>query len=82
MTVMTAADTKTAREAALNNLDERWGHAYDLAITRAGWVAKRLDDGRALVAAGPVELSALITADDAPAPVARPLPAATARGQR
>ncbi len=49
----------------------RWGEAYDLAVTRAGWVAKRLDNGRALVASGPDELRELIVADDQAEPVAR-----------
>jgi hypothetical protein len=46
---MTAAD----RQAALNWLDLQWGQDYDLAVTTAGWVAKRLDNGNALVADGP-----------------------------
>ena len=54
MTIM----MKAARATALRDLDSRYGQAYDLAVTRAGWVAKRLDDNRALVAAstrpGPV----------------------------
>lgn len=43
------------QHSALDHLDERWGEAYDLAVTPAGWVAKRLDNGRALVASGPDE---------------------------
>ena len=66
---MTAeADTRRARRAALNDLDEQWGDAYDLAVTAAGWVAMRLDTGRFLVAGGPGELRALIVADDAAGP--------------
>jgi hypothetical protein len=62
MTATMAA--RRARAAALNDLDRRWGEAYDLAVTRAGWIAKRLGNGRALVAGSPAELRALITADD------------------
>lgn len=53
-----------AGQTALRDLDERWGEAYDIAITRAGWIAKRLDDGRPLVASGPEGLCELIRADD------------------
>ena len=69
---MTAtAEVWKARQAALNDLDWHWGESYDLAVTRAGWVAKRLDNNRALVAGSPEELRALILADDAAEPVAR-----------
>jgi hypothetical protein len=64
-----AAELKKARVAALNDLDFHWGESYDLAVTRAGWVAKRLDNGRALVAGSPAELGALITEDYAAQPV-------------
>jgi hypothetical protein len=61
---MTATtEARKARAAALNDLDWHWGGAYDLAVTRAGWVAKRLDNNRALVAGSPEELRALILAD-------------------
>jgi hypothetical protein len=68
-----AAQTRKARLRALHALDRTWGEEYDLAITRAGWVAKRLDNDRALTAASPGELHALITADCAtePGPCAR-----------
>jgi hypothetical protein len=59
-----------ADQAALHDLDHHWGEAYDLALTRAGWVAKRLDNGRALVASGPEELRELIIADYAVTAVA------------
>ncbi len=69
---MTAtAEVRKARQAALDDLDWHWGESYDLAVTRAGWVAKRLDNNRALVAASPEELQALILADHAAEPVAR-----------
>jgi hypothetical protein len=69
---MTAtAQVRTARQAALNDLDYHWGEAYDLAVTRAGWVAKRRDNNRALVGESPEELRALILADDTAWPVAR-----------
>jgi hypothetical protein len=55
--------TMKADQAALHDLDHHWGEAYDLALTRVGWVAKRLDNGRALVASGPEELRELIIAD-------------------
>jgi hypothetical protein len=45
-----------ADQAALRDLDRRWDEAYDIALTGVGWVAKRLDNGRALVASGPDEL--------------------------
>jgi len=70
----TAAQGRRAREAALNDLDWDWGGAYDLAVTRAGWVAKRLDNGRFLVAGSPAELRILIVADYAAAPVPRDVP--------
>jgi len=57
--------------AELEDLSWNWGQAYDLAVTRAGWVAKRLDNGRALVAASAGELRELIVADYAAQPVAR-----------
>lgn len=75
----TAVQARRAREAALNDLDWHGGKCYDLAVTRAGWVAKRLDNGRSLVAASPAELRALIVADYAAAPVPRDLPAEPAR---
>ena len=69
---MTAtAEVRKARQAALNDLDWHWGESYDLAVTRAGWVAKRLDNNRALVAGSPEELRALILADYTAEPVAR-----------
>ena len=69
--MMATAEVRKARQAALNDLDWHWGESYDLAVTRAGWVAKRLDNNRALVAGSPEELRALILADDAAEPVAR-----------
>ena len=65
------AETRKAREAALNDLDWNWGEAYDLAVTAAGWVAMRLDTGRFLLASSPGELRALIVADYAAVPVPR-----------
>ena len=47
----------------LNWLDSQWGEDYDLAVTAAGWVAKRLDNGNALVADTPGKLQALIASD-------------------
>ena len=56
------------RRAELDELDEHWGEDYDLAVTSAGWVAKRLDNGRALVAANPGKLQTLIAADSEASP--------------
>jgi hypothetical protein len=61
--------TRQARSAALNDLDFHWGEVCDLAVTRDGWVAKRLDNNRALVADSPEELHELITADYEAEPV-------------
>lgn len=47
----------------LHDLDDHWGEIYDLAVTRAGWVAKRLDNGRALLADNAEELRVKILAD-------------------
>lgn len=66
MTAMAVAD----RQAGLNWLDSQWGEDYDLAVTAAGWVAKRLDNGNALVADGPRKLHTLIAADQGVVPVA------------
>jgi hypothetical protein len=55
--------TGAYQQAELDELDEHWGEDYDLAVTSAGWVAKRLDNGRALVAANPGKLQTLIAAD-------------------
>lgn len=73
---MTTMAAQRARAAALNDLDGRWGEAYDLAVTGDGWVARRLDNGRSLVASCPAELRALIAADDGAETAAR---AATGR---
>lgn len=62
-----------ARHSALDDLDYHWGEAYDLAVTRVGWVAQRLDNGRSLVAVGPDELRDLIAADYEAQPVLRGL---------
>lgn len=63
--------TAEIRQSELDDLDQRWGEAYDLAFTAAGWVAKRLDNGQALVAANPGKLHMLIAADNAASPVRR-----------
>lgn len=60
-------------QTALDDLSWHWGEAYDLAVTRAGWIAKRLDNGRALVAASPSGLRELIIGDYAAQPVPRDL---------
>jgi hypothetical protein len=49
--------------AGLNWLDSQWGQEYDLAVTAARWVAKRLDNGHALVADSPGKLQTLIASD-------------------
>ena len=66
MTVTAVADW----QAGLNWLDSQWGEDYDLAVTSVGWVAKRLDNGNALVADGPRKLHTLIAADQGVVPVA------------
>jgi hypothetical protein len=71
--------TMKADQAALHDLDHHWGEAYDLALTGAGWVAKRLDNGRALVANGPDGLRDLIVADFSTEPVPHDLPPYPAR---
>jgi hypothetical protein len=58
-----------ADAAALDTLDRQWGDTYDIAGIRAGWVAKRLDNNRALVAASAGELRKLIVADDEAQPI-------------
>jgi len=58
-------------QRALDDLGRQWGEAYDLAVTRTGWVAKRLDNNRALVADGPEGLRELIIADHGAEPAAR-----------
>jgi hypothetical protein len=74
--MMTKAD-----QAALHDLDHHWGEAYDLAVTRAGWVAKRLDNCRALVGESADGLRDLIVADHGAEPVPHDLPLRIA-GQR
>lgn len=71
--------TTKADQAALHDLDHHWGQVYDLAITRAGWVAKRLDNCCALVASGPDGLRDLIAADYSAEPVPRDLPLCSVR---
>ena len=65
MTATAVAD----RQAGLNWLDSQWGEAYDLAVTAAGWVAKRLDNGNALMADSAGKLHTLIAADHGESPV-------------
>jgi hypothetical protein len=60
-------------QTALDDLRWHWGEAYDPAVTSAGWVAKRLDNGRALVAASPSGLRELIIGDYGAEPVPRDL---------
>lgn len=69
--MMAMAELTKACNAALNDLDFHWGEVCDLAVTREGWVAKRLDNDRALVADSPGELHELIRADYEAEPVPR-----------
>lgn len=62
---------QAARNAELDDLDTRWGDLYDLAVTRDGWVAKRLDNNRPLLAGTPAELRRKIVADYNAQPVPR-----------
>jgi hypothetical protein len=64
---------QAVRNAALRDLDFHWGEAYTIAVGGDGWVARRLDDGRPLVAGSPEELRALIMADYSAQPVPRDL---------
>ena len=57
------ATAKAGRDEALRDLDSRCGEAYDLAVSRAGWIAKRLDNDRSLVANSPEKLRQKIEAD-------------------
>lgn len=70
---MTAAEARKARDEALDDLDSQWGAVYDIAVTRDGWVAKRLGDGQALTASSPDELRERMAAADSrlPPPSAR-----------
>jgi hypothetical protein len=64
--------TLTAEQVAdLQDLGWHWGEVYDIAVIRARWVAKRLDNHRVLIAGGPGELRELIWADYAAEPVPR-----------
>ena len=71
MIMQTSRALDDPESRALDDLDGRWGGAYDLAVTRSGWVAKRLDNNRALVADSPEGLRELIGADYAAEPVSR-----------
>jgi hypothetical protein len=62
---------QAARNAELGDLDTLWGDLYDLAVTRDGWVAKRLDNNRPLLAGTPAELRRKIEADYHAQPVPR-----------
>jgi hypothetical protein len=63
---MNEADT-----IALRDLDWNWGQVYDIAVTRDGWTACRLDNRRWLVGGSAAELHGLIVADYATQPAAR-----------
>jgi hypothetical protein len=65
------AQAQAARNAELGDLDARWGDLYDLAVTRDGWIAKRLDNNRPLLAGTPAELRRKIVADYNAQPVPR-----------
>ena len=43
----------TTMRIALDNLSRQWGEAYDIAVARASWVAKRLDNGARFSRRGP-----------------------------
>lgn len=51
--------------SALDDLDQAYGHDYDLAIVQGHWLACRLGTGRWLVASCAAELRRLIVADTA-----------------
>jgi hypothetical protein len=56
--VVQDGDTRT-----LNDLDQVYGHAYDLAVARGRWMAYGLRTGHWLVASCSAELCRLIAAD-------------------
>jgi hypothetical protein len=62
-----------ARSKALRDLRWHWSEAYDIDVTGAGWTAKRLDNGRVLVAGTPRKLRSFIVADYATEAVQRGL---------
>ncbi|HEX3962049.1 MAG TPA: hypothetical protein VHZ03_36380 [Trebonia sp.] len=68
--VAMTATAMAERQAGLNWLDSQWGEDYYLAVTAAGWVAKRLDNGNSLVADSPGKLHTLIASDQGAVPVA------------
>jgi hypothetical protein len=51
---------------ALDDLDQVYGYAYDLAVARTRWMAYGLGTGRWLVASCAADLRRLIVADAAP----------------
>jgi hypothetical protein len=51
---------------ALDDLDQVYGNAYDLAVARTRWMAYGLGTGRWLVASCAADLQRLIAADAAP----------------
>lgn len=57
---------ETPEIRALQDLDSRWGHLYDLAFREGKCLARRVDgSGQALTADTPEELDAAIRADQA-----------------
>jgi len=57
---------QTPQSRALEDLDRRWGHLYDLAFRDGRYIARRADGtGQALTADTPEELDAAIKADQA-----------------
>jgi hypothetical protein len=60
MAIAAAPDPTGGGKSALDDLDQIYGHAYDLAVTRGRWVACGLGTGRWLVAGSAAELEHLI----------------------
>ena len=63
--IRTTTIPKDGDRRALNDLDQVYGHGYDLAVTRCHWVACGLRTGHWLIAANAAELRQLLVADAA-----------------
>lgn len=71
--------TMNADQAALRDLDHHWGEAYDIALTPADWVAKRLDKDAPQWPAARTGCVICSRPTTAPGAVARDLPHCPAR---
>lgn len=64
----------TATGDALADLQWNWEGAYQIAGSADRWVARRVDDGRLLVASNPEELRGLLIEDYTAQPLSREVP--------